>query len=324
MVLGDIYRVDGDLHRARNAYHRALADEQWSPAAHHELAELRKLGAPRVALGYYQFKDTDDFQQSGIFSSLNFFLGGGAKAAAHLNRWFFEQRSEDMERNDAGVSVDYRLSREIVAAAGVTAFKTESHDPKYGGNLALYLTPAPALNAWVSYRHREPVNDSFLTARDAFTQNIVAGGLNVFPTSLLNLSFTGSTAAYSDGNTRRWALGSVGYTVAPKWNTAVKLEYEWLDFTRRSNGYSSPSNYALLRPVLEMSPRITDWLTLQIRGEVPFVFDEGSWGYGVTIGPRFNIAEAASVTVLYINHEIPGGQTNWSGDGFKIDFSYRF
>jgi hypothetical protein len=104
----------------------------------------------------------------------------------------------------------------------------------------------------------------------------------------------------------------------------VKLEYEWLDFSRRTPDYSSPQDYARFRPVIELSPRINDWLTLEFHGELSYVFDEQEWGSGFTIGPRIKRGDSFEFNLSYMNYQIPGGQSTWSGKGFKFDLLSRF
>jgi hypothetical protein len=188
----------------------------------------------------------------------------------------------------------------------------------------VYIMPARAFDFWVSYRYGEPVTDSYITARDDITQNILIGGVNVRPNRSTSASLTASTADYSDGNTRRAALASLAWNLPVRAAPVLRLEYEWLDYEVHSNNYSSPQNYGRFRPVLELSPRLTAWLKLEFHGELSYVVDEHQWGTGFTIGPRFTAGDWLDLGFSYMNYEIPGGQTTWSGQGFKVDLSCRF
>lgn len=81
----------------------------------------------------------------------------------------------------------------------------------------------------LSYRHAHPVNDSYISASRAFTQNVFAGGINLRPARTVAFSFSASSADYSDGNTRRSALASVAWYLKLPASPVLKLEYEWLD-----------------------------------------------------------------------------------------------
>lgn len=140
----------------------------------------------------------------------------------------------------------------------------------------------------------------------------------------LAVNLSASTADYSDGNTRRSALASVAWYVPLPASPIVKVEYEWLDFARHTSDYSSPQGCALFRPLLEIAPRINDWLSIEIHGELSYVSDEHAWGTGLTAGPRIKRGESFSLGFSYMNYQIPGGQTTWSEEGFKVDLSSKF
>jgi hypothetical protein len=193
-----------------------------------------------------------------------------------------------------------------------------------GGYAALYITPASCLDFWGSFRSADPVNDSYRAAELGLYQNVVAAGVNFRPWRNVQLSYQASNGDYSDGNTRRFSLATVSYYAPVKWSPVVRVDYQYLDFAHHTPDYSSPDNYTLLRPVLEVTPQLTTWLSLEFHAEADYVFDEQSWGYGLTVGPRVRIADTFNAGFSYMHYEIPGGQTNWSGDGFKVDMNVRF
>ena len=318
---GDLARADWNFSRARAEY----AEAPQSQAAQLGLKKMREQQAHAWNVALYTFEDTDDLRQSGIFTSVSALMTGPVQISLTANERFFKKPPGEMvTRHEAGLTLDYRFDRRVQISAGISQFKTESLGRETGGNAALYVTPAPPVDAWLSYRHADPVNDSDLTARAAFTQNILATGLTLRSARNFITSLRASTADYSDGNTRRSALASLAYYTAFPAAPVCRLEYEWLDFDEQKSGYSSPGNYALLRPVLEFTPRITDWLKIEFHGEFPYVFGESEWGHGIITGPRFTFGDGWNVGLLYLNYEIPGGQTTWSGSGFKAEFSGRF
>jgi hypothetical protein len=184
--------------------------------------------------------------------------------------------------------------------------------------------PHTALDASLSYRPHTPVNDGYLTARDSFRQDVWTAGVNFRPTRATTLSAKASHADYSDGNTRRAVLVSLAWLASARANTTLKLEWEWLDYDLRAPGCSSPSDYHLLRPVLELKPRITDWLALEVRGELTYVTDEADWGTGFRAGPRLYLGDYGELGVAFFKYEIPSEVTTWSGEGWLVDFTYRF
>ena len=324
-ILGDIYRAQRDFADADAAYHAALANSPAHPLALAGIRDIRNQKRPVGKFAFYTFDDTDHLRQSGIFSYVSVLLTGRLEASASLNERFFKKSpGETVERFEAGAGLTYRFNRVVQLALGISQFKTSNLDRETGANVAIYVSPIKALDFSLSYRHADPINDSYITASRAFTQNTFSGGINWRPARTLAVSLSASTSEYSDGNTRRAALASVAWYVPLPASPVVKLEYEWLDFSRHTSDYSSPRDYARLRPVLEIAPRINDWLTIEIHGELSYVLDEHAWGTGLTVGPRVKLGDSTEAGISYMNYQIPGGQTTWSGEGFKVELSSKF
>ncbi len=324
-LLGDVQRSQFNFSAAGAEYQAALAAQPGHAIALSGLSEIRRQQRPEVKLSYYTFDDTDGLRQSGIFSHVSALLTGRLKASVSVNQRYFEQAPfATVDRLETAVGLDYRIFSTLQIAAGASQFKTEDDTAKFGGNVALYYQPASFADLWAAYRSGEPVNDSYTTANLAFSQSIVAAGLNLRPWNSLVLSATASQSRYSDDNTRQSALASASWYV-PLWGSpVVRMEYEWLNYDRNTAAYSSPDNYARFRPVLDFSPRLTDWLKIELHGELSYVFDEEEWGTGFTAGVRVNKGDRFDLGVGYMEYEIPGGQTTWSGSGFKIDLTGRF
>jgi tetratricopeptide (TPR) repeat protein len=322
---GDLHRAAGDPAAARAEYDRALAADGKCSTALAGLDALRKQQRTEAKLGLYHFDDTDGLRQTGIFASGSVYLRDGWRFGLSASEWFFDQApGETIERFELGLNVSYQPSRWLVLSAGANFFKTQNAGREYGADFAAYYLPHTAFDAWLSYRPHTPVNDSYLTARDSFTQDVWAAGVNFRPSRAVTLSAKASHADYSDGNTRRAALVSVAWLASARANATLKLEWEWLDYDLRSPGYSSPSDYHLLRPVLEVKPRITDWLALEMRGELTYVADEADWGTGFRAGPRLYFGDYGELGAAFLKYEIPSEVTTWSGEGWLIDFTYRF
>ena len=325
VILGDSLQMQQKLTAAGSAYRRALDAKPSDPSALSGIQDIRWKKRPIGKFAFYTFDDTDGLRQTGLFSHVTMTLNGQLGFSAHANERFFKRYSgETIERFETGVGISYRLNRAAQFALGVSGFKTGNLEWETGANAALYLSPHKSVDVSVEYRHSDPINDSYTTAARAMRQNVVSGGINVRPLQNVVLGVSASSARYSDENTRRSVLASVAWHVPMPANPIVKLEYEWLDFSRRTPDYSSPQDYARFRPVIELSPRINDWLTLEFHGELSYVFDEQEWGSGFTIGPRFKRGDSLEINLSYMNYQIPGGQSTWSGDGFKFDLNSRF
>jgi tetratricopeptide (TPR) repeat protein len=324
-LLGDLLRADQELAKATTEYQEALAIEPANAAAQTGLRAIETQQSPLLKLAYYTFEDTVDLQQSGIYSYFSAPITDRLRAFIFANELFFKQPpNETSERFETGFGFNYTINSALQIAAGASRFKTENLDAEYGGNVVLYFRPFSMLDGWISYRSGEPVNDSYFTVSESFTQDIFSGGLNYRPHRLVMASLSASTSDYSDGNTRTSFLASLAYYLPVKTAPVLKLEYEYLNFSDQTPLYSSPDNYTRFRPVLEWTPELTSWLKLECHGELTYVFDEAEWGYGVVVGPRIHRGDDLELGFTYLDYSIPGGLTSWSGSGFKVDFLYRF
>lgn len=61
-----------------------------------------------------------------------------------------------------------------------------------------------------------------------------------------------------------------------------------------------------------------------VRAELPCVADEESRGHGLTAGLRSTRGDSFELGVSYLDFDITGGQTIWSGSGWKVDVMARF
>src|SRR5688572_4415035 len=244
-LLGELHRSSRDFHAASIAYHAALASDPAHPVATAGMRAVEMEKRPKLKAAFYTFDDTDGLRQSGIFTHLSTLVSGRLQASAYLNERFFRKAPEETsERFEAGLGLTYRFNGALQISGGINQFKTENLDRETGGYVALYVTPAHAIDFALSYRHADPVNDSYLTAREAFTQNSFSAELHFRPARTVTVDFTASTADYSDGNTRRFGLASLAWYLALPASPIVRLEYEWLDFAEQTRDYSSPDNYA--------------------------------------------------------------------------------
>jgi predicted Zn-dependent protease len=335
-LLGDDDRANFSFAAARREYAAALAAQPDFAAAQAGLDEIRRQQRPQAKLVYYTFHDTDDLRTTGYYSYFTPFTNGPLQLSAFANDLTFQQSyapgdllragvpRENIERVETGVDAVWRFSRWLQVSVGESQFKVPAHVTHGGVSTAIYVEPARFVDFSIGYRTGAPVNDGYVTARDAFTQSVLSASLNLRPTRALSASVTANTADYSDGNTRRYFLASLAYDLFPKAGLTAKLEYQWLDYRVHTSAYSSSQNYGIARPVLECNPQLTRWLKLQLHGELDYVENVQQWGTGFTAGVRVMRGDALELGFGYMNYRIPGGQTNWSGDGWKMDLSCRF
>ena len=194
---------------------------------------------------------------------------------------------------------------------------------KAGVELGLYISPIHWLDLAASYKSAQPVNDGINAILLGYTQNVGSGSVTARLGRGISAFTRGSYARYSDENDRWNGVGGVQYYSPWPWLKRVALEYEILQFANRTGVYSSPEDDRFLRPVIDFAPALNDWASLDLHVEIPYVFNDEEWGHGIRAGVRFQWADC-SLGVAYLNYQIPGGQTIWSGEGFNIDLQCKF
>lgn len=326
-MIGDLYRSDQDFGRARAEYAAALALDPAYHGAQSGMRDIDRAREPKVESVLFHFSDTDNFDQTGLFNTLSFSLTDRLYGSVSFNpRWFEDKDSTfgQITRYEEEVALEYRFNSQWSARGSATAFQTEDADDQYGLSLSTTWKPTQSSYVYGFHRLNDPVNDSITTVARAFTQDVYGIGLGFQIAPRLSTSAIGTYSRYSDDNERRFANVELAYLLWKKPQLYARLQYELIDYTDNRSTYSSPGWYQTIRPMIDVEPKITDWLSFRIRLEVPYILSEAAWGTGVTAGPVIKIGDRFTLNAAYLQYDIPGDFTNYSGNGFKLECSYRY
>ena len=327
-LLGDLYRTNGDLTRAKGHYDAALASDARYSSALAGLKEIRKSRATKITSSPNAFRDTNGLDQSGIFNTVSIPIGDKVLLDPLFNRrWFTNAKLgvARIERFESGFNFGYRFNQAVSVGGGAFAFHTQGRRAETGINGHISWVPITALYAYLYGRTNDPVNESISTIQRNFTQDIVGGTVALQMTSRWSSTMTGSVAEYSDDNQRRYLNAETAYRIVNDPPTHLRMQYEVFDYERRAQEYPSPEWYQYLRPALDIAPRINEWLTLQTKMEVPYAIAEVKWGTGITAGAIVKLLDdRLEVSASYLRYELPGAFWNYSGAGFKAGLTYQF
>jgi len=323
-LAGEILRKNWDLAGSDAEYRQTLEVNPTDVAARSGLQKNSDARKIRIGATYYQFKDSDNLQQRSLYTTATI-PGGGRFSGVFGANWI------DFEREPFGRASRIELAAGMLAHVdarltlfmGLTGFETENLDRKIGFDGAAYYS-LPAADFSLGYATRKPVNDSIQAVLAGLTQDVFTGSFTWRVWSHLVISGRGSFAEYADENARTHGIVSAGWAMPWHWLQRAAVEYQILEFSRQTNVYSSPDNEKIIRPVLQLSPRLLDWLTLELRGELPYLIEEKQWGHGISAGLRAKFANGVGIGVTCLRYELPGGQANWSGDGFKVEVNAEF
>jgi tetratricopeptide (TPR) repeat protein len=326
-VLGNIDQDNSDFSRAGTEYAQAmLADPNYS-GAKAGLNELQRSQSPRLKSVGYAFSGNDHFLQSGLYNTLT------APVQDHLfvdarynNGWFRNSQStfSSVTRHEEGLDFEYRVDSTLSLAGGASAFEVGDHDV-LGFNLA--ATWKPTRDFWIygSFRLDDPVNDSIATVAGPLSQDIagLSGGYQM--TRDLSAGMTATRAYYSDGNTRNFIHAEPAtYMLWRPIQLRIGPVYELIDYRTKKPNYPSESWYHTFGPMIEIEPYLCSWLSIKARYEATFTSADPNWGAMIAAGPSVHLGDSLEFTAEYLYDNIPGPFTNYSGNGFRAELSYRF
>jgi hypothetical protein len=227
-------------------------------------------------------------------------------------------------RYEQAVGLEFNPDRHFTFQAGASGFETDKQQDKAGFNFGATWKPDDRFYLFGYYRFNDPVNDSIATTYYGFTQRSLGVGAGYQASEDLALSIKASRAWYSDGNDRDFAHAEFAYTVFNPAQLKLGLEYELLDYRERASLYSSSSWYQTAGPVLQAEPPIAKWMSLAARVEGTYVVQASKMGITVTIGPNFHLGDRLECGAAYLLSSVPGSYSSYSGQGVKVNLSYRF
>ncbi|HEY0010157.1 MAG TPA: tetratricopeptide repeat protein [Tepidisphaeraceae bacterium] len=326
-TLGDVYRFDWNLTAAAAAYAEAKAIDPTLPNADDGLRKVTLARSPTFNTVFYQFKDTDNFNQSGSFNSLTVPVANRLFLTGTFNARFFEDDDNALGRRtryEEAIGLEYRANHWLSLQGSVTAFQTEKADEEVGFTLGATIKPTNRFYAYGFVHVNDPVSDSFVTVADGLTQDLVGAGAGYQLSNRWSAVVITSLAGYSDGNERRFLNADTSYLLWAKPQLYARAQYEIIDYEFNTQRYSSPDAYQIFRPTIEAEPQLTSWLSLRARLEVPYVVDDSRWGTGITIGPVVRVRDRLEFNAAYMRFDIPGDVSRYNGEGFRLQLIYRF
>jgi hypothetical protein len=104
----------------------------------------------------------------------------------------------------------------------------------------------------------------------------------------------------------------------------VGVVYESTQYTRFIPGYSVPSVYQTIGPVLHAEPSIWKWLSIRVDLYPLYIIDPPRFGAEITVGPSFHISDRLQGAIEYSYYDLPGSVVRYSGNGLQATLTFRF
>jgi Flp pilus assembly protein TadD len=325
-LLGDIEQDNSDFTGAQANYSKALQINPSDSEAKAGLTRLEKSQSVQLTSSDYFFQGTDNFFQSGIYSTVSKPVMNHLYATAAFNTGWYHNNTSGLpssNRYEEGVGLEYHPNSRFVFNAGVSAFEVAG-DTQPGFNLTATWKANPKFYIYGSFRLHDTVTDSIYTVDNALSQNSVTVGSGYQPRKDLSSTTTISRASYSDGNIRNFIhTEPFTYTVWRPLQLRVGAAYELRDYKIATPNYSSPAAYQTYGPIVIVEPFLRRWLTFKTYYEATYVNESSEWGAIVTAGPTVYVKDVLKISGEYLYYNVPGSLTNYSGSGFHAGLMLR-
>jgi tetratricopeptide (TPR) repeat protein len=288
------------------------------------LEELHRTYAPSVTINSYFFKDSVDFTQRNTSVSYRTSIWDKTHIEALIRYWDFEQQKDNhFERIDAGITLERRLADSFEVHFGFLGYDYDRTEGEIALTTDLIFEPKTDFNLYLSYTNGKPVVDSINTIQKNFSKDVYAGGFNIKLCGDWSAQGLAELADYADGNHRRFWYVQLSDRSCSSPEVYIRLRYEMLDFRDEDKLYFSPSEFQVIRPIVDTVYPLSEWLQIHMGIEVPYVVSERELGHGLDVGGILKVAENLELQASYLDRRFPAAES-WSGRGFRISGVYRF
>lgn len=324
---GDIQRWNWDLTGARQDYQQVLATEPDNYVAENGLEEADRMGDSHVGLQAYQFKDTTHFRREDLTADGRVHLTDHAYLLGDVAGWRFTNPGfSDLNRRDGGVGLEYHVARWLEASGGGTVFDYDKSGSRayFGGQGSIKISPITGTDLYLNGAYNQPFVSSINTVESSMRQRSIGAGLDTRLIGRFSLQAEAQGAKLSDNN--KWVefRPDLSYRLFDKPETFLRVEYDYLDYSRTNALYWTPQHRSTVGPVLDTSIPICRHVQFNIDAKAPYVFDESSLGVQVEGGPVIDFFNHVQAKASYYYSSIPGDQGAWSGQGWQASLQVRF
>lgn len=325
LLLADLHRWDWDLGQAEAEYQQVLAGNSRSRPALDGLLAIQEATAWKPGFRYYSFVDNFLFERIDYTYSLRVPLSDRAYASAAFDDWRFTQNAIDLQRLDGNVDMEYHFSSSLEAVAGYRLYAYENHVPEHSVHGSGKWSPMPDIDVFLSAAGNEP---AYLDSINIPLQNIRMDsfGIGLEAPVVDRISFQSqySDSFYSDDNRRRFLSGQLSCELCEACGLIARFRTEYLTYEDQTSVYFSPTAFRVYRPMVEVLPRVCDWLLLDLKADVPYVQEETTgWGYSYLVGAILEVTEHCTIRGSYAKSSVPTALP-FSGDVLLLQASLQY
>lgn len=324
---GDLLCSNWDLSGARMDYRQVLDAETNNYDALNGLEEANRMGASDLGVTAYQFKDTTHFLREELEVDGRVHVTDRAYLLGDAAGWRFTSPGfSDLDRQDAAIGLEYHFARWLEVSAEGTVFdydNTNSH-AYFGGKFSAKISPVTGTDIYLTGDYNQPFVSSISTVEGSMRQHSACFGLDTKLVDRFSFQSEVQVAKLSDDN--HWWEGKpqLSYCLFDKPATFLRIQYDYLSYSKTNAAYWTPNNFHTFGPVLDTSIPICKGFHLDADAKGPYIFDHSKVGVQVEAGPVIDLFKRLQIKTTYYYSSIPGDQGAWSGQGWRALLLLRF
>jgi tetratricopeptide (TPR) repeat protein len=324
---GDIQRWNWDLTGAKLDYQQVLNLEENNYTAKNGLAEAQAMGALGIGVTAYQFKDTTKFLREYLEADGRVPIADHAYLIGDVAGWRFTNPGfSHLDRRDADAGMEFDFARwlQITGQGTVFDYVQTNNRAYFGGQITAKISPMTGTDIYLNGAYNQPFVSSISTVESAMRQHSLGAGLDTKLVGRFSFQTEAQGAKLSDDNKWWEAKPRLSYRLFDKPKTFVRVQYDYLSYSRTNANYWTPNNYHTVGPVLDISIPICKGFHLDGDGKAPYVFDQSKFGYQAEGGPVIDLSHHVQAKASYYYSKIPGDEGAWSGHGWQASLQVKF
>ena len=324
-VLGDIALWNSDLTEAERRYLLVIEAQRGHYGGTEGMRQIASRRATIMGVNYSFSEDSDELRREQIGTDLRIGLGDHLYLTPGFFRNTFKQGpSETFERLTGQMSLKYLCCREFEIQGTIELDELEGSDTTLGGQVQAKWSPRPQSQLFVSYQKEQPVDDSLSTILANVRQYGFGIGQNLELFPRLSTQVGYSERWYSDDNTRRSGDAQLSVLILRRIQLFGRVSHEFVVFDEERATYWTPSNFQCTRLQADARFALTQSCDLRLSVFLPYVWAEGSLGYGIDAASEMRLTGSLSLDLNFFRVKVPGTEGRWSVTGGTAKLDLRF
>ena len=325
-VLGDIALWNSDITEAERRYLLVIKAQRGHYGGTEGMRQIASRRATIMGVNYSFSEDSDELRREQIGTDLRIGLGDHLYLTPRLFRTTFKQGpSETFERLTGRLNLKYICCREFEIQGTVEQHDDlEGGDTTLGGQVQAKWSPRPQVKLSMSYQKKQPVDDSLSTILANVRQDGFGIGQNLELFPRLSTQVGYSERWYSDDNTRRSGDAQLSVLILRRIQMFCRVSHEFIVFDEERATYWTPSNFQCTQIQADAIFALTQSCDLRLSVFLPYVWGEGSLGYGINAASEIRLTESLSLDLNFFRVNVPGTEGQWSVTGGAAKLDLRF